>query len=141
MRVRRRDYELVFIISPLRSGEEDLNNTLSRVQQMITSVGGEVTLLDHSAPWGRRKLAYPIRSSVEGEASRRSFSEGYYVLCHLKLDTTQLGELERSLKLNNSILRYLLVLIDTKQQAVEVGSAGADTVVLDLAGDEDEDAS
>src|SRR5215207_795557 len=85
MRERRRDYELLFIISPLRSSEEDIGNAIDRVRQAINAAGGEVTNVDQSAPWGRRKFAYPIREYAEGEASRRPFNEGYYVLFHLAL--------------------------------------------------------
>ena len=51
MRERRRDYELLFIISPLRSTEEEIANTLNRVRQAITAVGGEVTDGSDSAQW------------------------------------------------------------------------------------------
>ncbi len=103
MRERRRDYELMFIISPLRSSEEDITTTVNRVQQAITVAGGEVTTTDQSAPWGRRKFAYPIREYAEGEASRRAFNEGYYV--------------------------YLLTLVDTRVQATPPAAValGADT--------------
>jgi small subunit ribosomal protein S6 len=120
MRERQRDYELMFIISPLRSGEEDINTTISRIQQSITSNGGEVTAVEQSAPWGRRKLAYPIRRYTEGEASRRGFTEGYYVLLRFHLVTTQIGELERILKLNDAILRYMLTQVEYRNQEAAV---------------------
>src|SRR3954470_21697379 len=99
MRERRRDYELMFIMSPLRSTEEDINTAINRVHQMISTAGGEVSSTDQTPPWGRRKFAYPIREYAEGEASRRAFSEGYYVLCHFNLPATRIPDLERSLKL------------------------------------------
>jgi len=129
MRERRRDYELMFIISPLRSSEEDITTTVNRVQQAITVAGGEVTNTDQSAPWGRRKFAYPIREYAEGEASRRAFNEGYYVLCHFSLSAARIPDVERSLKLNDAILRYLLTLVDTRLQATPPApvALGADT--------------
>ena len=129
MRERRRDYELMFIISPLRSSEEDITTTVNRVQQAITVAGGEVTNTDQSAPWGRRKFAYPIREYAEGEASRRAFNEGYYVLCHFSLPAARIPDVERSLKLNDAILRYLLTLVDTRLQATPPTpvALGADT--------------
>ncbi|HEU5012000.1 MAG TPA: 30S ribosomal protein S6 [Roseiflexaceae bacterium] len=137
MRERRREYELMFIVSPLASAEEDINANIDRVQQAITSLGGEVTNVEHSAPWGRRKLAYPIRKYAEGEASRRSFTEGHYVLCYFSLATSQLPEVERALKLNDAILRYMLLLVEHKDQRVAAGAAASDEVtVLDT---EDED--
>ena len=144
MRERRRDYELLFIISPLRSSEEDLTNSINRVRQAITAAGGEITSLDQTAPWGRRKFAYPIREYAEGEASRRSFTEGYYVLCHFSLATGQLGPVERSLKLNDAVLRYMLTLAvaSTKSarpvSAVSVGGE-ADDEELDEAGEDDDE--
>jgi small subunit ribosomal protein S6 len=152
MRERRRDYELLFIVSPLRSSEEEINNAINRVRQSITAAGGEVTNVDHSAPWGRRKFAYPIREYAEGEASRRPFNEGFYVLSHFSLLTSQIPTIERALKLNDAVLRYLLTLVDSRGQyspkvsAVALG-AGADEEeapeddenVDDLGDEEDED--
>jgi small subunit ribosomal protein S6 len=114
MRERRRDYELLFIVSPLRSSEEEIANTVNRVRQSIAGAGGEMTDVDQSPPWGRRKFAYPIREYAEGEASRRPFNEGIYVLCHFNLASTHIPEIERALKLNDSVLRYLLTLVDPR---------------------------
>lgn len=122
MRERRRDYELMFIISPLRSSEEEIANTISRVHQAITAAGGTVTNTEQTPPWGRRKFAYPIREYAEGEASRRAFTEGFYVLCHFNLATTNVPEVERALKLNDAILRYLLTLVDARGQGLSSSS-------------------
>jgi small subunit ribosomal protein S6 len=125
MRERRRDYELMFIISPLRASEEDINTSIGRVHQAITASGGEVSSTDQGAPWGRRKFAYPIREYAEGEASRRAFTEGFYVLCHFNLPATRIPDLERSLKLNDSVLRYLLTLVDAHGQLPPAGASAA----------------
>jgi len=117
MRERRRDYELMFIISPLRSSEEEITATITRVHQSITAGGGEVTATDHTPPWGRRKFAYPIRDYAEGEASRRAFNEGYYVLTHFSMPVLKVLDVERTLKLSDAVLRYLLTLIEHKGQA------------------------
>lgn len=136
MRERQRTYELMFIITPLRNSEEEINATISRVQQSAAALGGEITNVDHGPPWGRRKFAYPIREYAEGEASRRAFTEGYYVLCHLRLPTTQVGELERALRLNESVLRYLMTLVDAKGQPVPAGTAAGGAILED---EEEED--
>ena len=134
MRERRRDYELLFIVSPLRSSEDEIANTVNRVRQSIAGAGGEMTDVDQSPPWGRRKFAYPIREYAEGEASRRPFNEGIYVLCHFNLASTRIPEVERALKLNDSVLRYLLTLVDPRTigrgQPVAAG-AGADAAAAD----------
>lgn len=139
MRERRRDYELMFIISPLRSSEEQIAATIDRVQQAITAAGGEVTNIDHAPPWGRRKFAYPIREYAEGEASRRSFTEGYYVLCHFNLPAARVTDVERAIKLNDAVLRYLLTLVDTRDRAAPPLSAAASASHAVLEAEEESD--
>lgn len=137
MRERQRDYELMLILSPLRAGDEEVNAITGRIGQTLSGLNGEVVSSEHAAPWGRRKLAYPIRRYAEGEASRRSFTEGFYVLIHFRLPTTQIGEFERQLKLNDAVIRHLITLVDQRgQQAPVSATSSFDTVADD---DEDDD--
>ncbi len=92
-----RDYELVFIISP-QIGDEDIENVTKKVSQIVANNGGEITEIK---PWGRRRLAYPINR----------FRDGYYVATKLRLNPASASELERSLRLTEEIIRYLLVKI------------------------------
>jgi small subunit ribosomal protein S6 len=132
VRERRRDYELLFIISPLQSSEEQIAAATQRVQQFITNAGGEVTNIENSAPWGRRKFAYPIREYAEGEPSRRNFSEGFYVLIRFSAASTALVSIERALKLNDSVLRYLLTLVEQRgRDALSVDAAAEPTAPAD----------
>jgi small subunit ribosomal protein S6 len=114
VRERQREYEMVFVISPLAANEEGIAAVVDRLRQTIEGNGGEVVAVNQSAPWGRRKLAYPIREYVSGEASRRSFSEGFYILMSFKLGAAKVIELERTLKLTDTILRYLITVIEQK---------------------------
>jgi small subunit ribosomal protein S6 len=131
MRERRRDYEMMMIVSPLKASEEDITNLSNRLAQSITTLGGELTDVNHSVPWGRRKFAYPIRGYAEGEASRRVFTEGYYVLVHFKLPTNQIAEFERPIKLNESIMRYMLTLVDARAARASTVSSLNDDVLID----------
>ena len=63
-------------------------------------------------------IPQPARSA-EGEASRRTFTEGYYVLGHFSLPTSKIVDFERPLKLNDTVLRYMLTLVDVHGQPVE----------------------
>ena len=93
-----RDYELVMIISP-EVADEALPATIERVQQFIQERGGEVKQVD---PWGRRKLAYPIRRH----------QEGHYVVTQFSLDPQAIGALEGSLQLAEDVIRHLVVKLD-----------------------------
>ena len=113
--------------------DEEIRNAIERVSQTITNLGGVITSTNHAPPWGRRKFAYPIRAYDEGEASRRVFTEGYYVLMHFQMAADRVAELERLLKLNDSVLRYLLTLVEMRGAAPAVATVGA------LDGEETED--
>jgi len=94
-----RDYELVLIISP-DVAEEDIPTTIDKVSEFVTSRGGEITGIDR---WGKRRLAYPINR----------FREGNYVLSRFKLEPGTTAELEASLQISETILRHLLVRIES----------------------------
>lgn len=91
-------YELYFIVYP-EADEEELTAIIDKVTQTITAQGGQVTEVDSK---GKRKLAYPIRK----------FKEGYDVVMQTQLEFEGIRELERSLKLSEPVIRYLLVRTD-----------------------------
>jgi small subunit ribosomal protein S6 len=103
---------MMFVISPLHTTDDDLQAVIDRVQQTIEAGNGEVRSVNYNSPWGRRRLAYPIRAYAGGEASRRSFQDGFYVLMHFSMMASQVIELERTLKLSDAILRHLITLLD-----------------------------
>jgi len=90
-----RNYELMAIFKPDLE-EQSLQVAVDRLNTTITTKGGEVASSD---PWGRRRLAYPLQD----------YREGIFTITQMKLDPKNTVELERSLKLNDQILRYLLV--------------------------------
>ncbi len=93
-----RNYELGFVIHP-EVEKSDVTQTVDKIGQYVSAGGGEVTSVD---VWGRRVLAYPIRKQTEGT----------YVFLHAQLDPQAIQDLERNLKLDEGILRYLLLRLD-----------------------------
>jgi small subunit ribosomal protein S6 len=93
-----RKYELTFIVRPDIS-DDAVNAAVEQVQNWITNEGNEVTRVDH---WGRRRLAYPIRDQ----------REGHYVKLDVSVKAESIAAIERNLKLNDAILRHLLVRLD-----------------------------
>lgn len=90
-----RDYELMCVYNPDLddAGHETQSE---RVKTLITSRGGEVVSIE---PWGRRRLAYPIKG----------FRDGIYSVTRFKMAPEQTEALERGLRLTESVIRHLIV--------------------------------
>ena len=97
-----RKYELMTILHP-EVAEEALPGELDRISGYISAIGGELIESLRESPWGRRRLAYPIRSGG------RDVRDGYYTVWHFELAPTQLTEIERELKLNPQVIRYIML--------------------------------
>jgi small subunit ribosomal protein S6 len=92
-----KNYEAVYIFDT-QLPEERVNEKLDRYHGMLTDgAGAEVSAVDH---WGRRQLTYPIRKRTAG----------YYVVAQFRAEPKALPEYERLLKLDEELLRYLVVL-------------------------------
>jgi small subunit ribosomal protein S6 len=89
-------YEVVYILHPALD-ESAVNAKLERFHELATAKGGEVSAVDH---WGPRQLAYPINKQ----------KNGYYVVAQFTAAGDALPEFERLLKLDEEVMRYLLVL-------------------------------
>ena len=92
------EYEMIFILHPA-TPEDEVTNLVEKIKQYVMTGGGEVAAVESGAPWGRRKLAYPIRK----------VNEGFYSLMKMSIAPSSLPELERNLKLMEPILRYSIV--------------------------------
>jgi small subunit ribosomal protein S6 len=92
-----RDYEIVYIFDSVLD-RSVIDQKLERFNQLATgNGGGEVLAVEH---WGKRQLAYPIRKH----------DNGYYVVVQFRTDPTNLPEFERAIKLDEQVLRHLVVL-------------------------------
>jgi len=98
---RAREYEMLTIFAP-DIPEENLTGAIERVSEIIATSGGTVTSVIRESPWGRRRLAYPIRH--EG----RDVRDGLYALYYFELDASKVVEIERDLKLTTNILRFMV---------------------------------
>ena len=90
-----RDYELVVIFHPAL-GEDAIQQKMDRFHGLVSGGDAEIRVVDH---WGGRKLAYPIQKQTSG----------HYVVTQFLGDPASLPELERIMKLDEGVLRYLLV--------------------------------
>ena len=89
-------YEVVYIFDAEET-EASINEKLEQYHETLAGEDGEISSVDH---WGPRQLAYPI----DGKRT------GYYVVAQVSADPQGLPEFERVLKLDEQLLRYLVVL-------------------------------
>ena len=87
-------YEVMFIINPTLEDEKK-DATIETVKSIIAA-DGEVGKVD---VWGMRKLAYPIQK----------LNEGYYVVVEFEGNTTLPKELDRRLRILDSVMRHIIV--------------------------------
>lgn len=118
-----RDYEIVYIFDSALD-RSVIDQKLERFNQLVAGDGkGEIVALEH---WGKRQLAYPIRKH----------GNGYYVVVQFRTSPENLPEFERAIKLDEAVLRHLVVLsegeLPTPRSAVEA------TAGFRSADDEDE---
>ena len=93
-----REYEVVFIIHP-DLDETATNEILERVKGWITEAGGTILKVE---PWGKRKLAYPIRKQNEGQ----------YYLFNTQMAPTFISEMERNLRFLEPVMRFLITAVE-----------------------------
>lgn len=92
-------YEVMYVITP-ELEDEAIKAAVEKFSGIITANGGEVEKTDE---WGRKKLAYPINYKTEG----------YYVLTDFAGASELPRELERNMKNDETILRYMVVRKDS----------------------------
>jgi small subunit ribosomal protein S6 len=96
-----RQYEVVYIFDSALE-ETAINERLERFNSLIQQQGAEAPQISH---WGKRTLAYPIKKH----------ETGYYAVAKFDADATALPEFERAIKLDDGVLRHLVVVNDGAQ--------------------------
>ena len=106
-------YELTYIIDATleESARKDL---IEKFSSLIAAGGGEVEKVDET--WGKRRLAYAIDHKTEG----------WYVLVTFTAPAELPREIERNMRINDNVLRYLTVKLEEKQSKVKPRPVRAD---------------
>jgi small subunit ribosomal protein S6 len=97
-----RRYESI-LIAHVDLSEDELSSLIARYSEIITGQKGILVKVER---WGKRRLAYLIKKQ----------SRGFYILIDYAGETAAVNELERNLKINDRILKFMTVL---KEEAVD----------------------
>ena len=89
------NYEGIFIIDPDIATDAQ-KNTVTQVQELVSKNGGRV---DGVQDWGKKRMAYKIRKK----------NDGNYVVLNFQMDPKNSKKLDQSLRLNDNIMRFLVV--------------------------------
>ena len=93
-------YELLFFVAPTLE-EEARAKVMGRIENVIAESNGTI---DNHDDWGKRKLAYEINNLTEGD----------YILVDFHADPTQIAELDRVLRINDAVVRHMIVRRDDR---------------------------
>jgi small subunit ribosomal protein S6 len=101
----KRTYELMFIVDP-DAGDEEVVKLSEGVQKIITGQGGSITKTEMM---GKRQLAYEINHKKDGT----------YVLLEVEGSGAEIAEVERRMRVNDQILRYMTVRVDEMRRRAD----------------------
>ena len=120
-----RRYELMLVLKP-DAPDERASAVIDRTTRYVVASGGQIVKV---APWGRRRLAYPIDR----------YREGSYHIVVFEAPAEAIAEMERSLHITEEVLRYLVTRAVKPVKARRDAASDADGEDADLPPAEDEE--
>jgi small subunit ribosomal protein S6 len=105
-----RRYELMLVLRP-DVPDDRSQAVIDRTTRQIVTSGGQIVKV---APWGRRRLAYPIDRHREGS----------YHIVVFEGPSTVVAELERGLLITEEVLRHLVTRTERPVRAARRGAEG-----------------
>ncbi len=97
-------YESVFIVRP-DSSPQQVEALAGKMEALVQEGGGDVPKTEI---WGLKSLAYRIKKN----------RKGHYVFMNVDASVETLGELERNLRFNEDVLRFMSVRVDQLESEV-----------------------
>ena len=101
----KRTYEVIFIVDP-DTADNEVMQLSEGVQKIITGQGGNITKTEMM---GKRQLAYEINHKKNGT----------YVLLEVEGSGAEIAEVERRMRVNDQILRYMTIRVDEMRRRAD----------------------
>jgi small subunit ribosomal protein S6 len=120
-----RRYELMLVLRP-DLADDRTQAVIDRTTRSITGAGGQIVKV---APWGRRRLAYPIDR----------YREGSYHIVLFEAPSEAIVELERGLLITEELLRHLVTRVERPLKAARPEGAEGELDSALPSEDEDEE--
>ena len=103
--MNKRTYEVIFIVDPA-VGDEEVMRLSEGVQKIITGQGGNIVKTEMM---GKRQLAYEINHK----------KDGIYVLLEVEGSGAEIAEVERRMRVNDQVLRYMTIRVDEARRRAD----------------------
>ncbi len=100
----KRQYEVVFIVDP--TADDEVQRLTDGFSQIVTDQGGVIVKAE---TMGKRQLAYEINHHKDGT----------FVLIEIEGSGREIAELERRMRVNDRVLRYLTVRVDEDRRRAD----------------------
>jgi small subunit ribosomal protein S6 len=101
----KRTYEVIFIVDP-DTADDEVMKLSEGVQKIITGQGGSITKTEMM---GKRQLAYEINHKKNGT----------YVLLEVEGSGAEIAEVERRMRVNDQVLRYMTIRVDEMRRRAD----------------------
>ena len=102
-------YELLFVVKPTHT-EEEIAAHIANVKASIEKDGGEIVA---TSDMGMRKLAYEVEKN----------NRGYYTVFYFTAPAASIIEVERLLRINESVLKFMTVKYAKKKEIIAFEAA------------------
>jgi len=112
-----RDYELMYIVRP-DADDDAVRAAVESVRTLVEGQGGEVR---KTTMWGKRRLAYEVKH----------LRDGHYVIVEMRLDGARVANVERALRIHDSVFRHLLVVQEAPSADIEGDGETEGVVVIE----------
>jgi small subunit ribosomal protein S6 len=99
------NYETLYVLKPTLTDEETAAN-IAKIEEILVREGAEILATNNM---GMRKLAYPVEKN----------ERGVYTVVYFKAAGSVITELERNLKFNEEVIKYLTVKYSKKKEIAQ----------------------
>jgi len=106
-------YETLFVVKPTLTDEETVAQ-ITKIKDVLAKEGAELV---GTNDMGMRKLAYPVEKN----------DRGYYTILFYKAEGTVINELERNLKINEEVIKFLTIRYSNTKEMAQFNKLVAET--------------
>lgn len=99
------NYETLFVLKPTLTDEETASQ-IAKIKDILVREGAEILATDEM---GMRRLAYPVQKN----------ERGFYTVVYYKAAGSVIAELERNLKFNEEVIKFLTIKYSNKKETAQ----------------------